>query len=454
MSEPQTTRQLTYWITAAKTLTEAKELHHYVSKKTASHILQTTECYWRAWVNKLNFSFYGLDQKVIELFKKSLLIIRTHVDNRGGIIASADSALLQYGRDTYSYVWPRDAAYVTLALDKAGYFELTRKFFAFCNEVITEQGYLLHKYLPNKAVGSSWHPWVKNGRKQLAIQADETAIVLYTLWEHYKVNHDLEFIEEIYNSLIKKAAEFLCAYRDPKTNLPLGSYDLWEEKFGTSTYTTTAIYGALQAAANFAQLLGKETYARKYLTAAQGIKTGILNYLYDEQTGYFVRFVSHNDGELIYNHTLDTSSFYGIFRFNVLEVNDPRLLKALQIAEDQLCCKTKIGGTARYVGDQYHQVDPALPGNPWFITTLWLTQFYIAQAKREQDLNLVKKQLQWVVTKALRSGILSEQLNPHTGAQLSVAPLTWSHAEYVLTVIHYLEKLQELGICALCYPIR
>ena len=42
----------------------------------------------------------------------------------------------------------------------------------------------------------------------------------------------------------------------------------------------------------------------------------------------------------------------------------------------------------------------------------------------------------------LPGGLLSEQVDPHTGAPLSVSPLTWSHAELVVTVEEYLTKLE------------
>ena len=71
----------------------------------------------------------------------------------------------------------------------------------------------------------------------------------------------------------------------------------------------------------------------------------------------------------------------------------------------------------RYAGDGYYRVSPEVPGNPWFITTLWLAQYYIAIAKSENDLETVKTRLGWVARYALPSGVLSEQLNPYTGEQ-------------------------------------
>jgi GH15 family glucan-1,4-alpha-glucosidase len=53
--------------------------------------------------------------------------------------------------------------------------------------------------------------------------------------------------------------------------------------------------------------------------------------------------------------------------------------------------------------------------------------------------------LQWAVAHQLPGGLLSEQIDPNTGAPLSVSPLTWSHAEFVITVDDYLRRLAQLA---------
>jgi GH15 family glucan-1,4-alpha-glucosidase len=118
----------------------------------------------------------------------------------------------------------------------------------------------------------------------------------------------------------------------------------------------------------------------------------------------------------------------------------------MQLTKERLTVRTPVGGIARYEGDQYFKRGNDVPGNPWFITTLWFTQYAIARAKNDHDLDQARLDLNWVERNALRSGILSEQLNPYTREQISAAPLTWSHAEYIRTVILYMRKLQELGI--------
>jgi GH15 family glucan-1,4-alpha-glucosidase len=52
--------------------------------------------------------------------------------------------------------------------------------------------------------------------------------------------------------------------------------------------------------------------------------------------------------------------------------------------------------------------------------------------------------IDWAVGHQLPGGLLSEQLDPHTGAPLSVSPLTWSHAEFMITVDEFCKRSESL----------
>src|SRR5262249_10620764 len=211
--------------------------------------------------------------RVIEQYKRSLLIVRTQIDDNGAIIAANDYDVLQFGKDTYSYMWPRDGAYVADALIHSGHQAAARRFFELCAEILPEDGCLLHKYNPDGSLGSSWHPWVNHrGQRQLPIQEDETALVLWALWEHYATFYDLEFIKRIYTPLVKRCADFLVAYRHAETGLPAPSYDLWEERYGIWTFTTTTVWAGLQAAARFTMAFGDRALTRKYSEPAEEIR--------------------------------------------------------------------------------------------------------------------------------------------------------------------------------------
>lgn len=433
-----------YWICMGKTLQEVKDLNSYVREKSPSHILESTQNYWNAWVNKTKIEFADLNEKTIEQFKKSLLIIRTHTDNTGGIIASGDSTMLQYGKDNYTYIWHRDGAFVAMALDKAGYKEVARKFYQFSNDTITDEGYFFHKYRSDRSLGSSWHGWITpDGKHRLPIQEDETALVISALWHHYTYTKDLEFIENIYNSLIKKAGDFILNYRN-RQKLPKPTYDIWEQLWGIHTFTSATVYDALRSAADFANLLGKEKDSKAYSEAAEEVREAILRNLYNEKSKFFYKYVDFEDGEIHHDETIDISSFYGLFHFNVLPIDDPLLEESFATVNEKLMCKTDICGVARYENDEYYRVGEGYPGNPWIVTTLWVAQYYIAKAKSKKDMEEPKRLLEWAVARAFSSGIFPEQVNPYTGLGLSAAPLIWSHAEFVTTVISYREKLESL----------
>ena len=436
---------LTYWVVCAPTIPEVHALDVYVINETPERLIAATEAYWEAWLNKEDRDLTLLPKELQTLYQRSLITMRVHADNNGGIIASSDTDMLHHGRDTYSYVWPRDAATVALALDVGGYHDATKRLYEFIAKCAEPAGYLMHKYRTDGVLGSSWHPWMQQGKPRLPIQEDETASILFMLWKRYEMCRDLEFIEALYNPFIEPAARFLAEYIEPTTGLPQASFDLWEEKYGTSTYTASSVYGGLLAASRFAMMLGKDDDARTYEAIAQRMQGAIKTVLFDNEMGMFVKHVNHGeDGELHFDKTVDTSSFYGPILFEVFPIDDPMITQAFKKVEERLRVHSSSLGYIRYEKDAYYTLQDAGTPNPWVITTLWMAQYHIRKAKTLRDLKPGLELLEWTASHATPGGVLAEQMHPHTRAHLSTAPLVWSHAEYVLAVDAYLKKVAEL----------
>lgn len=449
---------LYYWMAAGRNYAEVSALNRLVIADGPESFLRRTGSFWRVWVNKENFDFGRLIPEIIDAFKRSLLIIRTNTDGGGAVLAANDSDIQNvFTKDTYGYMWPRDGALTAYALDLAGYPGLTRTFYDFCLDLMSEGketgGYFLHKYMADGCFGSSWHPWVDNGQKRLPIQEDETGLVLWALWAHFERGRDIEFVERLYEGMIVKSAEFLASYRDGTTGLPLPSYDLWEEKWGVHTYTTSAVYAGLVAAANFARFFEQDERAERYGQAADAVKHAMERHLYRDDLHRFVRtLVPQGDGSFEADLVIDAST-YAPFYFGVFDALDEKVVNTMKAVEDRLTVRTPVGGLARYEGDVYHKRsrDPeAVPGNPWIHCTLWLAQYRIARARTIAELDEALPILEWVLERALPSGVLAEQVNPYTGGPLSVSPLTWAHATFAATVLEYLEKLESLDICPTC----
>ncbi len=427
-----------YWVAIGETYREVVDLLNYIFEKSPEHLIESTKDFWSAWTNQVDINLEDLSSKAQKIFYSSLLVMRAHADNHGGILASSDSGNIQYGGDTYSYIWPRDACFAAWSFDQAGFFDVSKRFYDFANNIITEEGYVLHKYQPDRSLGSSWHPWVKDGKRQLAIQEDETAILINGLWEHYVRAKDLEFVESVYNSFLKKAADFLIRYKDIKSGLPLPSYDLWEERYGVSAFTTSVVYGCLMSAHKFAKTLGKEEEANKFYNEAESLRKALIKELWDENAKYFFDLVDHN-GRLERDTRIDASSFYGPFRFGIFAPDDPRMIAAYNTVKQKLSFGLKVGGIARYEGDNYCRVVEGPVGNPWFVTSLWLTQYKIAKATSIPELKEALEEIEWAASFSYQA-MLPEQIHPITGVNLSATPLVWSHAEYVRTVIEYQKK--------------
>ncbi|PLX20584.1 hypothetical protein C0584_05060 [Candidatus Parcubacteria bacterium] len=439
----KSTEEVFYWITTGKSFKEAIELSQEIEKIKPEQIIKKTSEYWKSWVNKKDMDFADLDDDIKDFYKTSLLMIRTHTGNSGEIIASGDSDMYQYGKDTYAYVWPRDGAFVSMALDLAGYGTLTRNFFDFCVEAMDERGFFYHKYLPDRSVGSSWHPWTFEGKPRLAIQEDETALILCALDKHYEETLDMEYIAEVYPTLIKPAAEFMCNYRD-KNGMPLASYDLWEQDYATHTFTCATVYGGLMAASKFAHILGKDKSSEHYASVAWQIKKGIMKYLFNKDKGYFYKSIKIVDDRYEISDVVDISSFYAVYYFSVLEAGNEKLDQAFNVVLDNLSMQTPIGGTSRYVGDNFHRVNQDAPSNPWYLTTFWRAQYQVAKAKSRKELSEIKETIRWAINLATPSKMMAEQVKSDTGEQISASPLTWSHAELVSLVLSYIKKYKEL----------
>lgn len=444
---PKGSKEAWFWICFGHTKQEVERLERFVRTATPQALLQRTHDHWVKWVNQDAHQLSLLPPDLAAFYKRCLLITRTNIDNRGAIIAANDSDILKFAKDTYSYMWPRDGALVSHALDRAGYYELSRLFFDFCKKVLTPEGYLMHKYNPDGSAGSSWHPWVDGqGKKQLAIQEDETALVLYTLWHHHKLAGTLEKSRDDYEKFVKPAADFLVQYRDA-SGLPLPSYDLWEERYGVLAFTVASVYAGLVAAARFAEYHNDKARAIYYADIAVQVKKAADQQLYAADQNRFLRalYWSYEESKYVPDYTLDMS-MYGLFDFGLFEREDPRIVATMRILREKLWVHTDIGGIARYENDYYHQVtnDVAkVPGNPWFICTLWYAEWLVASAAKAADLQEAENLMRWAIRHALPSGAMAEQVHPFTGAPLSVSPLTWSHASFIKVTQEYLSKLKQ-----------
>ena len=429
--EAHSSTRVYYWVTAAPTIRQALALHKEmtVHERSFDDHQQATLEWWRKWLEPTVKIAGRLPKQRRELFIKSAMIIKSHTDKNGAIIASTDTAMLNYSRDAYGYCWPRDGAYAIWPLIRLGYTREPLNFFLFMLSALHSRGYLMHKYRADGALGSSWHPYVHGSIVAPPIQEDETALVLFMYAQFYNANPEVAVLDEMYEPFVKKMANFLALSIDDTVKLPQPSYDLWEEKFLTTTYTTATVHAALLAAADLADKKDDADSAVRWRSAAEDIAAGAKKYLFDDERGVFRKGVLAHDGVIDNDNTLDASSFYGPFMYGLFESNSGNIPRMFEQMSKTI--RTGEFGYQRYENDNYRRKSDQSAPNPWIITSLWAAQYHLEIGEIDQAQRIID----WVQTAASSTGMLSEQIDPDTNGQVSVAPLVWSHAEFMATML-------------------
>lgn len=416
-----------YWIAAGESTRDAVSTHNIVRDQGLHTALSSTIAWWHAWLEPASTAIHGLTDAEQHAFLRSLLVVKSHIDTHGAVIASSDSGMLKYWRDGYAYCWPRDGAYAIWPLVRLGYTKEPQAFFEFCRDILHPNGYLMHKYSADGSLGPSWHPYLHGDIAAPPIQEDESALVLFVFCQYFIKHPSQQLLDDYYDSLVTPIAEFLVDYTDPKTKLPKPSYDLWEEVFITSTYTTSIVCAALLAAAELADQRNDSESSLRWRSVAEDMRTAALKLLYNHRDQSFRKGILATDSSIEYIDTIDVASFYGPFMFGLVDSSSDELRS---MYDHVIASLKRTTGISRYEHDQYMKKD-GQQSNMWFICTLWLAQYAFEVNDREQGSQL----LSWVLSHQSSTGLLAEQADPLSEEPLSVSPLVWSHAELLSTLI-------------------
>ncbi|MFZ1361199.1 MAG: glycoside hydrolase family 15 protein [Candidatus Saccharimonadales bacterium] len=420
-----------YWLTFGESMREALEIEKQIRQQGVMARLHETARHWKDWLEPARAVASKLPSQYRDTFMHSMMIIKANTDKRGAVIASTDSSMLRYSRDDYEYCWPRDGGLVLWPLIRMGYTEEPLRFFEFCRRGLHPSGYLMHKYRADGGLGASWHSYVHNGVTGPPIQVDETAIVLFVFAQFYDMSHDRQLLADFYESLVKPMASWLSEYTNEVTGLPKASYDLWEEVYLTSTYSTAVAQAALQAVADLAEDAHDADSAVKWRAVADDMQAAAHKYLFNAERQAFYKGIYMRDGEVHYNATVDVSSLYGAFMFGLFPIDSDEVTAAFATVLEVFKNPDGKIGLPRYEDDSYHRADPSLLGNWWPIVTMWQAQLSLERGDEATAWSIID----WVTNIAGPTGMIPEQIDPRDGTPISPSPLTWSQAEYVSTLL-------------------
>lgn len=246
------------------------------------------------------------------------------------------------------------------------------------------------------------------------------------------------------NSPIKKDLEYTAHHwREP-------SFELWEEEMGMHFYTLLAQHTALQEGGKLARELGDGGAADFYDQQSKLIANMITSQFLDSAIGIKATIKKVNGG-LGYKHSnidvapllalLHNSPYQKLFSMRSAPVR--KYLETLITTFQELYAVNKafpeLGvAIGRYPEDRYDGYKTTGVGNPWFLTTLALGEYY-CQARQETKnlkyVELTEKQFARALFHSNRKGRMDEQFNHQTGHMQGAYELTWSHNAFMTAMM-------------------
>lgn len=453
---PQEKKMLEICITIGenKNLSEIEKEIERIKKIDFNKEYMNTKAYWRKYVkthNGLNLKEpeNSYEEKIQDIYKRSILLFPLLTNpETGGIIASAevDEDFTQCGR--YAYCWPRDAVFMTKAMDILKMEKETDKFYkVFCKKTQSKNGMWEQRFFTDGKLAPAW-----------GYQIDETASVVYGVYEHYQYTKSEKFLKDNL-PMCEKAIGFLKRYVKDWLNIEgkdehdkdrvqqeieasvnhLGhkyhvSYDLWEMNEGIHLYSLASIYAAFACIMKSYRVLGSKTSdfennrlkdekivksERELEKLQTEIKKYINQNMYDEEKKTYLRNTE--------DQKMDISMIGAVTPFQVFKPKEKKIVNTIE--RINLSLRTYTGGYQRFEGDHYRN------GNPWPIANLWMTLYYLASGEK----NKAKETFDFVVKTAGKHSFLGEQVDNNTLQPNWVLGLGWSHAMFVIV----LEKLMS-----------
>ena len=382
--------------------------------------LDKTKRYWEKYVKdhdtiKLPNSNTKYMEKIEKIYKRTILLYPLLTNHLTGGISAAieiDEERTKCGR--YSYCWPRDGIFITNALDILGMEKETEKFYkTFCKTTQSKNGMWEQRFYTDGTLAPCW-----------GYQIDETASVVYGVYNHYEHTNNLKFLKDTLK-MCENATKYLKKYTQDLLEgkeEEYKSYDLWEENEGIHTYSLAAIFSSFEVMIKIYEKVKPEfkenrlkiekiekelIILKEYLVK---IKDYILKNLYDNNKKSFIR---NKDGKI------DISLLGLVTPFKVFAPKEKKILNTIEKMD--LSIRTYTGGYLRYEGDNY------VGGNPWIISSLWMANYYIEAGNKKK----ARECFEFVVKTATEHGFLAEQIDNSTMQAKWVIGLGWSHAMFI-----------------------
>lgn len=437
-----------------KNIEELEEKIETLKRIDAKKELAQTKKYWTSYLEKHDgLKIKETDNKIVNekvknIYNRTILLFPLlQNEETGGISATIEVDENREKSGRYSYCWPRDAVFITKALDYLNMNKETEKFYeGFCKKTQSKNGMWEQRFYTDGTLAPCW-----------GYQIDETASVIYGIYEHYKIKKDIKFLsnnikmcenalqflfkylenvfdEKEENDLVKKEIEEKVKEEGRETDKIYKhlSYDLWEMNEGVHLYSLSSIYGAISAMLKIYEEI-KPKYENNRLKLEQiakntlkieneinNIKKYVEKNLYNENTKTLRRNTTDDK--------MDISIIGSVYPFELFGGKEKKIINTVE--KINLTLRTYTSGYLRFEQDSY------LEGrNPWPIATLWMAMYYLKCGNKE----MAQECFNFVTNSATTLGFLAEQVDNSNMKPAWIIGLGWSHAMYIITLAELLK---------------
>ncbi len=389
---------------------------------TAHSFVEQTKAYWLDWVRRLYIS-YDWQEAII---RAAITLKLSNFEETGGIIAAHTTSIPEApgsGRTwDYRFCWLRDAYFVVKALNRVGATQTMEDFIGFTLSIAasSEEGLRpVYSVVPNLPLDERIANDLKGYRNDGPVRIGNAAAA--------QVQHDTygsiilaamplffdrrlprpggEKLFHLLETLGKKAAQFAL-----KPDAGIWEY---RGRMRVHTHSAAMCWAGINRLASIATRLGFAERAEYWNSIADPIHAELLEKAWNPKREAFTAAFGSDD--------LDASVLL-LPDLGVCEVDDPRFTKTVAAMERELLREKHM---MRYAAED----DFGLPMTAFMICRFWLIDAWWAQGKREQARELFVDAL----AHRNRYGLLSEDVDPKTGALFGNFPQTYSMAGLILT---------------------
>ena len=393
-------------------------------QKTCRDFVERTHDYWMEWVRRLSISYDWQDA----IIRAAITLKLSNFDETGGIIAAHTTSIPEApssGRTwDYRYCWLRDAYFVVQALNRIGATRTMEEFISFTLSIASKPDLELrplYSVVPTTGIEERTAPDLAGYRGDGPVRIGNAAVS--------------QTQNDTYGSVILAAMPLFFDRRLPRPGdeglfhllETLGvraakkafepDAGIWEYRGRQRVHTHSAAmcWAGCQRLAAIAARIGLDARAKHWNSIAEPMHAELTERAWNQKRGAFTAAFGSDD--------LDASVLL-LADLGVVEVDDPRFVSTVAAMERELVREKHV---MRYASAD----DFGMPVTAFLICRFWLIDALWSLGRRDAARDLFNDAL----NHRNRYGLLSEDVDPKTGALWGNFPQTYSMAGLILSAM-------------------